>query len=101
MDAIIEAMFYAAQAAYSYKGGPIYVFDQASAGEKRALKETAKILAGMPDAPVTDAAQAIVEAISPAVHRGINRPWEDMDGRSRYNLHLVVEAYRRAAGQVL
>lgn len=93
---IAETLFYAAQSAYAYRSSDIVQWEQATSDVQDGFASVADTLAALPEAPVDAAAQAIIEPLHPLVPGGINRTWEQMDGRSRYNLIAVVEAYRRA-----
>ncbi|MDH7974661.1 hypothetical protein QH494_20920 [Sphingomonas sp. AR_OL41] len=94
---VSEDLFYAAQAAYSYRGYAIATWEEQSDETKAGYAKLGDALAAL--APIDDveaAAAAIIAPISAVIPGGIGLAWDEMKGLSRYNLVLIVEAYQRA-----
>jgi hypothetical protein len=94
---IPELLFYATQAAYSYRGNPITLWDDQTDETKAGYDALADALAAL--TPIDDieaVAATIIAPVGAVIPGGIGLTWEEMKGLSRYNLVLIVEAYQRA-----
>jgi len=89
-----EGIFYAAQAAFSYRGGSITQWAQAS--NKAAYETVASTLASHSADDDDDACAAVVPSLAAAIPGGISGDWSGITGLERVGVLLVVQAYRRA-----